>query len=127
VESTLISTGTPTAELTDAASQADLPRLQRTVTSDEDVYGESDEASLNHGRLRCRSATYDLSEQPCSWTPVSDEVVTAEYAYKATQPTELSFDSGDQMRIIRKDPTGWWFAVHVNGGEGWIPSNFLQL
>jgi len=41
--------------------------------------------------------------------------------YTGTQPNELSFRAGDLIKIIEKDPSGWWVG-ELNGKMGFFPS-----
>jgi hypothetical protein len=48
----------------------------------------------------------------------------AAYEYSATNDTELSFSEGDELVILQKDDSGWWFAS-FNGNEGFVPANYM--
>jgi hypothetical protein len=53
--------------------------------------------------------------------------VKAIHSYTAAKPDELSFAAGDIMTVTKKDPTGWWDAVHNgNGKKGLIPHTFVE-
>lgn len=41
--------------------------------------------------------------------------------YTATQPSELSFKQGDVIKVLEKDPSGWWVG-ELNGKMGFFPS-----
>lgn len=47
------------------------------------------------------------------------------FPHQGLSPNELSFQSGDVLYILRKDPGGWWEA-ELNGAIGWIPHNYVQ-
>jgi hypothetical protein len=65
-------------------------------------------------------------------------IFSALYDYQASGAGEMSFRSGDLLKIIKKDESGWWFGLllkYEQGdsvgswnvcAEGWVPSNFLQ-
>jgi len=44
--------------------------------------------------------------------------------YKATEETGISFEPGQIVEVLEKDPAGWWF-VKIGDEEGWAPSTFL--
>jgi len=45
--------------------------------------------------------------------------------YVGRSATELSFQAGDIINVITKDPGGWWEG-ELRGARGWLPSNFVQ-
>eukprot|EP01117_Protostelium_nocturnum_P004462 TRINITY_DN1606_c0_g4_i1.p1 TRINITY_DN1606_c0_g4~~TRINITY_DN1606_c0_g4_i1.p1 ORF type:complete len:445 (-),score=127.67 TRINITY_DN1606_c0_g4_i1:602-1936(-) len=47
------------------------------------------------------------------------------YDFDATSSEEISIKEGDVIRIILKDPSGWWEA-ELNGKIGYVPSNYLE-
>ena len=48
------------------------------------------------------------------------------YDYTAANDNELSFNEGDQLIILQKDDSGWWFAS-LDGKEGFVPANYVKL
>lgn len=47
------------------------------------------------------------------------------YPHQGQSATELSFQPGDVIIILRKDPGGWWEG-ELNGKRGWVPHNYVQ-
>jgi len=47
------------------------------------------------------------------------------YPYQGQTATELSFQAGDIINILKKDAGGWWEG-EVNGSKGWLPHNYVQ-
>lgn len=47
------------------------------------------------------------------------------YAHNGQTATELSFQAGDIITILKKDAGGWWEG-ELNGKRGWIPHNYVQ-
>jgi len=43
------------------------------------------------------------------------------YNYTTSDPQELSFNAGDVINILQKDPSGWWQG-EINGKIGVFPS-----
>ena len=48
----------------------------------------------------------------------------ARFSYEASERSEISFNQGERMKVIRKSQNGWWFVV-IGEEKGWAPSNFL--
>ena len=51
--------------------------------------------------------------------------VIAMYALEAEEEGELSFNEGDRIEVLRKDPSGWWEG-RLNGVVGLFPENYTQ-
>ena len=51
--------------------------------------------------------------------------VIAMYPLEAEEEGELSFNEGDRIEVIRKDPSGWWEGK-LNGVVGLFPENYTQ-
>ena len=49
----------------------------------------------------------------------------AMYPLEAEEEGELSFNEGDRIEVIRKDPSGWWEG-RLNGEVGLFPENYTQ-
>lgn len=47
------------------------------------------------------------------------------YDYAAVESNELSISTGDRVRVVRKDPSGWWECSR-NDKTGWVPSNYVS-
>ncbi|XP_051240376.1 GRB2-related adapter protein 2-like isoform X2 [Dicentrarchus labrax] len=50
---------------------------------------------------------------------------TAKYDYKATADDELSFKKGEQLKILQT--SGNWYKAELNGVEGFVPQNFINM
>eukprot|EP01090_Pellita_catalonica_P021140 TRINITY_DN7836_c0_g1_i1.p1 TRINITY_DN7836_c0_g1~~TRINITY_DN7836_c0_g1_i1.p1 ORF type:complete len:497 (+),score=118.82 TRINITY_DN7836_c0_g1_i1:97-1587(+) len=48
------------------------------------------------------------------------------FDYDAANDTELSFKAGDILIITEQDDSGWWYA-ELNGVQGFIPNNYVQV
>lgn len=49
-------------------------------------------------------------------------------SYTALENTEVSFQEGDVLELLRVGQEGWWFARHtVTALEGWVPASYLEL
>eukprot|EP01117_Protostelium_nocturnum_P013261 TRINITY_DN4939_c0_g1_i2.p1 TRINITY_DN4939_c0_g1~~TRINITY_DN4939_c0_g1_i2.p1 ORF type:complete len:407 (+),score=117.10 TRINITY_DN4939_c0_g1_i2:70-1290(+) len=57
--------------------------------------------------------------------PTEGEPYKAMYDYESTSEDELSVQTGDQVVVFMKHPSGWWMC-EMNGKVGLIPSNFLE-
>ena len=47
------------------------------------------------------------------------------YSLEASEEGELSFNEGDRIEVIHKDPSGWWEG-RLNGEVGLFPENYTQ-
>lgn len=55
----------------------------------------------------------------------SRPMARALYPYTGATAEELSFQEGDMIAILKKDPGGWWEG-ELRGKRGWIPANYVQ-
>lgn len=58
--------------------------------------------------------------------PVVDagELVQAQFAWKAKTENHLSFNKGDQIRILEKQEM--WWRGELNGATGWFPKSYVK-
>mmetsp|Transcript_23288 Transcript_23288/g.34862 ORF Transcript_23288/g.34862 Transcript_23288/m.34862 type:complete len:869 (+) Transcript_23288:44-2650(+) len=60
----------------------------------------------------------------------SQQVYKALWAFKASDDDQLTFEKGDNIRLLGKDPSGWWLGEIEKGDgkfeEGLFPSNYTQ-
>eukprot|EP00050_Salpingoeca_kvevrii_P021428 m.110437 g.110437 ORF g.110437 m.110437 type:complete len:506 (+) comp9340_c0_seq2:147-1664(+) len=57
---------------------------------------------------------------------VPEDSYVALYDYQARTEDDLSFNKGDNLRIINSSDGDWWQAQLVSGGKiGYIPSNYV--
>lgn len=49
----------------------------------------------------------------------------AMYDYTAYTDDELSFKEGQIIRVLEKDPSGWWKG-ELGGHIGWVPFNYVE-
>ncbi|KAJ3432383.1 hypothetical protein M0812_21318 [Anaeramoeba flamelloides] len=52
--------------------------------------------------------------------------VKALYKYDSGQKGMLNFNAFDQINVIHKDKSGWWFG-EVNNNTGYFPSTYIQM
>ena len=45
-------------------------------------------------------------------------IVIALYDYVPTEDSQLQFKTGDEIRVIKKDQSGWWDGI-LNNERGW--------
>ena len=49
-------------------------------------------------------------------------------SYPAVEDTEVSFQEGDTLELLRVGQEGWWFSRHTGTAkEGWVPASYLEL
>lgn len=55
------------------------------------------------------------------------EFVLAMHDFEPVAPnaTCLSFKAGQVIRVLNRDPTGWWDG-ELDGRRGWFPSNYVN-
>ncbi len=55
------------------------------------------------------------------------EYVLAMHDYLPDQrnATCLAFRAGQVIRVLNRDPSGWWDG-ELDGGRGWFPSNYVN-
>jgi len=63
--------------------------------------------------------------QPVQPPQPAKPVAKALYNYQGATQDELSFQEGDIISILKKDPGGWWEG-ELKGRRGWIPANYVQ-
>lgn len=56
-----------------------------------------------------------------------DEYVLALHDFVPQHPTAtcLAFRAGDTIRVLSRDPSGWWDG-ELDGRRGWFPSNYVD-
>ena len=50
--------------------------------------------------------------------------------YEASSADEMSFSAGDQLTVLHRGDEkeiAWWWAMHSNGAEGYVPQNLLAV
>ena len=60
--------------------------------------------------------------------PSSGTKYVAVAGYDAVESTEISFQEGDTLELLRVGQEGWWFARHQRTvEEGWVPASYLDM
>jgi hypothetical protein len=59
-------------------------------------------------------------------TEVPALIVRAVYDYTSSDATNLSFKTGDHIRVLTQLQSGWWDGC-VDGHRGWFPCNFVTI
>jgi len=52
-------------------------------------------------------------------------IVRAQFDFDASDPSALSFKSGDVIEVFTMLESGWWDGM-LDGRRGWFPSNFVE-
>ena len=100
------------------------------VAGDSLLYSPSDKGTRNHDTRK--SDTQEVSAF-CSNSRVQDfeseipapEIVTAIYDYQQTKEGDISIYKGDKLKVIQKEPSGWWIGQNMSTGlVGYFPMNF---
>jgi son of sevenless len=48
-----------------------------------------------------------------------------DYVSEQRNATCLSFRAGQVIRVLNRDPSGWWDG-ELDGSRGWFPSNYVN-
>ncbi|CAN0210315.1 unnamed protein product [Lampetra planeri] len=51
----------------------------------------------------------------------------AKYDFTATADDELSFKRGDVLKVINEDCDQNWYKAELNGKDGFIPKNYIEM
>ncbi|KAF8645231.1 hypothetical protein AX16_008058 [Volvariella volvacea WC 439] len=77
-------------------------------------------------------ALVDRSRSPSPVSPIVEQALGQEYVlamhdYTPQQQTAtcLSFRAGQVIRVLNRDPSGWWDG-ELEGRRGWFPSNYVN-
>jgi len=62
---------------------------------------------------------------PIEEEPQGDVLIVALFDYESTDDRFLSMRAGDQLRLVKEDPSGWWQAEY-DGVFGYVPSNYVS-
>uniref|UniRef100_A0A3Q2E1A9 Nephronophthisis 1 n=1 Tax=Cyprinodon variegatus TaxID=28743 RepID=A0A3Q2E1A9_CYPVA len=90
--------------------------------SDDDDDDDSEEDSDSDGTGTGGGST---SEKPPSQS--GPEMYTVLSDFKAEQEGDLSVQSGEVLKIIKKAADGWWLAQDTKGNRGVVPKTFLKV
>lgn len=63
---------------------------------------------------------YGLRDLPDEWV-----LAMHDFEPQEPNPTCLSFRAGQVLRVLNRDPSGWWDG-EVDGRRGWFPSNYVH-
>ena len=61
-------------------------------------------------------------------SPMEDEanLFVARYAYQARTTEDLSFEKGEELKVLEGMESDWWLAKSLKTGrEGYIPRNYV--
>ncbi len=70
--------------------------------------------------------THLSADMSHSETPLSEYVLAMhDYIPDHRNATCLAFRAGQVIRVLNRDPSGWWDG-ELDGGRGWFPSNYVN-
>lgn len=102
-------------------------RVSRAV-SEWEVVGDSDDEIAVEEHLN--ELTFDedqLEPSIVSEHWFEDELwARALFSFKGEDENEVSFEEGDLLQVLKRDPSGWWLVLFGNK-VGFVPHNFIQL
>lgn len=110
-------------------SSAHLSSARQRMRSASSASVSSTSSNPSHALSRATRAIHNGNLAPIS--PADDnegseEYVLAMHDYEPQQPnaTCLTFKHGQIIRVINRDPSGWWDG-EVDSRRGWFPSNYV--
>ena len=53
-------------------------------------------------------------------------VVIALFDYESNDKDEMSVLCGDRIRVLKKDPSGWWYGENPSGQKGFFPKSYTN-
>ena len=113
-------------EATYEAPALDLPELSNMeipqITPFTDVPVQREAESYDNSAYESH---HEAPHKPLPTPSKSKQYVIAMYALEAEEDGELSFNEGDRIEVLKKDPSGWWEG-RLNGVTGLFPENYTQ-
>lgn len=58
--------------------------------------------------------------------PNKKPVVIALFDYKSKDKDEMSVRCGDRIKVLKKDPSGWWYGQNPRGEKGFFPKSYTN-
>lgn len=122
------SESTTAADHTPAASASSFPR-----NNGEGGYGYgydyrsgydftySDEEDVTEDETASGEGDY---ESEYEYVCALHSFVPQQSQYAGSSATCLSFRAGERIRVLNRDPSGWWDG-EIDGRRGWFPSNYV--
>lgn len=111
-------------EVVESSYQAPALELPEFEPMQVPVYTEFVDTGIM-GAPQTSSAETHAAPPPLPRPPTASEWVVCLYAHASEDPSELSFNEGDRIEVLNKDPSGWWTG-RLNGVEGIFPYNYTQ-
>ena len=53
-------------------------------------------------------------------------IVIALFDYESKDKDEMSVRCGDRIRVLKKDPSGWWYGQNPSGEKGFFPKSYTN-
>ncbi|XP_038151645.1 nephrocystin-1 [Cyprinodon tularosa] len=108
----------PSSEVGKATKNEDSDNIDDDSDDDDDSEKDSDRDGMGTGGG-------STSEKPPSQS--GPEMYTVLSDFKAEQEGDLSVQSGEVLKIIKKAADGWWLAQDTKGNRGVVPKTFLKI
>ena len=128
---------------TDSANSLDAPfssRFERAASSHQPAMTSWPSTSATHADAstslayarRDNDVNLDLdanananAEDDDEYETHVEEHVVALHDFNSNNPTCLSFQAGQVIKVYNRDPSGWWDG-ELDGQRGWFPSNYVD-
>jgi son of sevenless-like protein len=104
------------------------------LTEEQEETTSSSASSSRHTSTRDQSPSHSPAQAHVNATtataaemsPTSPKyIVRAQFDFDASDPSALSFKSGDVIEVFTMLESGWWDGM-LDGRRGWFPSNFVE-
>ena len=61
-----------------------------------------------------------------SSAPNKKPIVIALFDYQSKDKDEMSVKCGDRIKVLKKDPSGWWYGQNPRGEKGFFPKSYTN-
>ncbi|CAH8615841.1 unnamed protein product [Heterobilharzia americana] len=114
------------------AEEYDINQVEPFQRDGSEVGGENEtEASVNSHKIA--QSNIEIKQVASSLIPIKPNTTEESSIFYRTvrqwigdDEDDLSFKSGETLKVIEKDDDGWWLAENIQGQQGLIPMNFLK-
>ncbi|KAI5118083.1 hypothetical protein M0805_009163 [Coniferiporia weirii] len=130
VNNSYLNTQEPRTRSLSTASTSSTISLVTPAPSSGNPSSSSLDLPTSSDQTTCPSTSSSASEEGASFSDEDqppDEYVLALHDFVPQQQnaTCLAFRAGDTIRVLNRDPSGWWDG-EIDGRRGWFPSNYVN-
>ncbi|GBG33433.1 Protein kinase C and casein kinase substrate in neurons protein 1 [Hondaea fermentalgiana] len=116
----------PPAGVKPAPASADTTSSGATTNLPEADHSEDRDPSESDLASQRADVQNEIENEASEQAQPEGELVQASFAFEPMQDDMIALAAGDVVRVIQKDPCGWWTGERVNDGAcGLFPSNYV--